>query len=98
MNILDLTASKAVDVHLALRNRLIGAPIFDYEQKGSDYAAYGARLPAKLSEGLRSRGLSGMDERELRRYRHFYLPYPQIREALPPEFADALSKEPGHGG
>ena len=31
-------------------------------------------------------GLKRMDVRELRRYRQFYLVYPQIRETLLPEF------------
>lgn len=84
---LQFQAAKAINIHLTLRNWLIGGYIFEYEQKGKDRATYGVRLLEGLSERLRSRGMAGMDERELRRYRHFYLTYPQIRGALPPELA-----------
>ncbi len=84
---LRFRAAKAVDVHLTLRNWLIGAYIFEYEQRGRDRAAYGTKLLESLSQRLRERGLSNTDERELRRFRQFYAVYPQIRETLSPEFA-----------
>ena len=39
---------------------------------------------------MRADGIPRVDERELRRYRLFYLTYPQIREALTPELQGAL--------
>jgi len=39
----------------------------------------------KLAERLRKYGMKRVDARELRRYRQFYLVYPQIRESLTPE-------------
>jgi hypothetical protein len=39
----------------------------------------------RLAEHLIAGGLRNCSERELRRYRLFYLSYPQIREALPLE-------------
>jgi hypothetical protein len=35
-------------------------------------------------------GISRAEPRELRRYRQFYLTYPQIRETLTPEFGTTL--------
>jgi type I restriction enzyme M protein len=58
---------------------------YEYEQNGSDRARYGEYLIDKLADRLRQSGLKRVDARELRRYRQFYLTYPQIREALTPE-------------
>ena len=79
-------AAKAVNVSLTVRNWLIGCYIREYELGGSDRAAYGERLLEKLSARLRELGIKRAETRELRRYRQFYLAYPQIREALTPEF------------
>ena len=79
-------AAKAVNISLTLRNWLIGGYIREYELKGSDRAAYGEHLLEKLANRLVNSGIVRSDERELRRYRHFYLAYPQIRESLSPEF------------
>ena len=87
---LQSEAVKAVNTALTLRNWLIGLYIHEYELAGQDRAAYGERLIERLSDHLRARGVSRTDGRELRRYRLFYLTYPQIRESLPPEFAQAL--------
>lgn len=57
---------------------------------GTDRAAYGERLFAKLAERLQSLGVSRADERELRRYLQFFLAYPLIRETLSPEFLPRL--------
>jgi len=78
-------ASKAVNISLTLRNWMIGLYIFEYEQSGSDRAQYGEYLLDKLAERLRKHGMKRVDARELRRYRQFYLVYPQIRESLTPE-------------
>lgn len=79
-------AGRAVNISLTLRNWLIGFYIREYEQRGKDRANYGDTLLAKLSHELARCGIPRSDERELRRYRQFYSTYPQIREALPPEF------------
>jgi predicted nuclease of restriction endonuclease-like (RecB) superfamily len=78
-------ASKAVNISLTLRNWLIGHHIREYEQAGADRTTYGERLLENLTERLRLGGLKRVDVRELRRYRQFYLTYPQIRETLSPE-------------
>jgi predicted nuclease of restriction endonuclease-like (RecB) superfamily len=83
-------AVKAVNVGLTLRNWLIGAYISEYELRGEDRAAYGEKLLKRLADKLLAAGLSRVEERELRRYRLFYLTYPQIRESLTPEFSPLL--------
>lgn len=82
-------ATKAVNAALTLRNWLIGYRIVEFEQQGNDRAAYGERLLPLLAERLSAAGLKRVDARELRRFRHLYEVYPQIRETVTPEwFAD----------
>ena len=76
---------KSTALSLTMRNWLIGFYIREYEQNGEDRAKYGKALLQRLSESLKGIGLKRMDVRELRRYRQFYLVYPQIRETLTPE-------------
>lgn len=77
--------TKAVNTGLTFRNWLMGHYIYEYEQHGEDRANYGEHLLSNLSQNLQKYGLKRISERELRRYRLFYLTYPQIREALTPE-------------
>jgi predicted nuclease of restriction endonuclease-like (RecB) superfamily len=83
-------ATKAVNMSLTLRNWLIGFYISEYEMGGSDRAAYGNRLIEELSRKLAEKGMNRVSERELRRFRQFYLAYPQIREAVTPELSMML--------
>ncbi len=78
-------ASRAVNTSLTLRNWLIGYYIAEYEQQGTDRAQYGDKLIEQLAERLGETDISRVEARELRRYRQFYLTYPQIRETLSPE-------------
>jgi predicted nuclease of restriction endonuclease-like (RecB) superfamily len=80
---------------MTLRNWIIGAYIHHYELHGADRADYGDRLLAKLAERLGNEKMTRTQERELRRYRSFYLAYPQIRESLSPESVPALALEIG---
>jgi hypothetical protein len=80
-------AVKAVNVSLTIRNWLIGFYIHEYELGGRDRAAYGEHLFEKLANRLHELGIKRIYERELRRYRQFYLTYPRIRESLSPEFS-----------
>lgn len=75
-------AAKAVNISLTLRNWLMGYYIREYEQSGADRSAYGERLLETLAQRLQQAGLQRVEARELRRYRRFYLAYPQIRETL----------------
>jgi len=79
-------AAKAVNTSLTVRNWLIGHRIVAFEQQGKDRAAYGERLLPALAQRLAAAGLKRVDARELRRFRHFYSVYPQIRESLSPEW------------
>lgn len=79
---LQAQAAKAVNVSLTLRNWLFGYHIREYEQSGADRGAYGERLLETLALRLQQTGLKRIEARELRRYRQFYLAYPQIRETL----------------
>lgn len=83
-------ASRAVNASLTLRNWLIGLHIAEYEQQGTDRAQYGDKLIERLSERLIQAGVTRAEARELRRYRQFYLTYPQIRESLSPELGRTL--------
>ncbi len=87
----QVQAAQAVNVGLTLRNWLIGCYVREYELRGSDRAAYGERLLAKLAHQLSQSGVPRSEERELRRYRQFFLAYPQIRESLPPEAVARLA-------
>ncbi len=78
------------NISLTLRNWMIGFYITEYEQNGADRANYGDRLLGRLSESLASKGVSRIEERELRRYRQFYQTYPQIRETVSPELYQRL--------
>ena len=87
---LTARASRAVNASLTLRNWLIGLHIAEYEQQGTDRAQYGDTLIERLSDRLILAGVSRAEARELRRYRQFYLTYPQIRESLTPELGRTL--------
>ncbi len=77
---LQASAANAVNQSLTIRNWLIGYYIIEFEQKGKDRANYGDALLKTLSEKLDH--IKGIDERSLRRFRQFYLTYPQIGTAL----------------
>lgn len=75
-------AGKAVNITVTLRNWAIGFYIREYEQRGSDRAAYGAGLLEALSERLVRIGVGGVAPRTLRQCRQFYLTYPEIWQSL----------------
>lgn len=91
---LQLRATRAVNVHLTLRNWLIGCHIREYELRGRDRAAYGDRWFEVLSKRLQTRGGSNCDWRQLYRYRDFYLAFPQILGTLSPELAALAPRRP----
>jgi predicted nuclease of restriction endonuclease-like (RecB) superfamily len=86
---------RAVNFSLTLRNWFFGFYIFEFEQEGNDRAEYGTALLARIAAELKKRNIPNTDERELRRFRQFYLAYPMaahffknilpIRGLLPPE-------------
>ena len=84
-------ASRAINASLTIRNWVIGLYVAEYEQQGADRASYGAQLIQRLSERLVKIGVSRVEPRELRRYRQFYLTYPELRMEIP---RDLLSRFP----
>ena len=82
---LSAQAGKAVNISLTLRNWMIGFYIEEYERAGLDRAKYGERLMDELASALQVQGVARCDRRELYRYRQFYLAYPQIVDAAPPQ-------------
>lgn len=69
-------AVQQVNYWLTVRNWLIGAYIAEYEQKGTDRAAYGARLMPELADRLRH--IKGLSVFQLYRFVEFYRAYPAI--------------------
>jgi predicted nuclease of restriction endonuclease-like (RecB) superfamily len=72
------TVVRAVNKILTIRNWLIGAYIFEYEQNGLDRAAYGTQLIRKLADDLKSRKIDGLSDRNLKNFRQFALTYPAL--------------------
>ena len=65
---------------LTIRNWLIGYYIVEFEQNGKDRAEYGKSLLKSIAKNLSH--IKGMEERSLRRFRQFYLFYPQIADTI----------------
>ena len=76
---LQQSAVKAINIHLTIRNWLIGFYIVEFEQKGEDRAKYGEKLMVSLSKKLNNKSLS---EGNLKVFRQFYLTYPQIGQSV----------------
>lgn len=87
---LQQSAVNTVNKMLTIRNWLIGYYIVEFEQNGKDRAEYGKSLLKSIADKLNH--IKGLDERSLRRFRLFYLNYPQlanvIRGSVPPELQD----------
>ncbi len=77
---LQQSAANAVNQMLTIRNWLIGYHIVEFEQNGKDRAEYGKSLLKSISDNLTH--IKGLDERSLRRFRLFYLYYPQIADSI----------------
>ncbi len=72
-------AVKSVDKLMTLRNWLIGAYIFEYEQNGADKAEYGSKLEENIAVKIDRKGLSA---RNLKLFKQFYITYPQIMQTV----------------
>jgi predicted nuclease of restriction endonuclease-like (RecB) superfamily len=77
---LQQSAVKAVNVHLTVRNWLIGFYIVEFEQHGEDRAKYGDKLIDAIAKKLNH--IKGIDRRSLFRFRALYIYYPQIGQFL----------------
>jgi predicted nuclease of restriction endonuclease-like (RecB) superfamily len=76
---LQQNAIKAVNIHLTIRNWIIGFYIVEFEQYGEDRAEYGSQLLELLAKKIKVRGLS---ETNLKICRQFYKVYYQFRVLL----------------
>lgn len=74
-----VSAMKAINRIMTVRNYIIGYYIVEYEQKGSDRANYGEGLLKRLEQSVNEKGLN---ETLFKNCRKFYLDYPQVREYL----------------
>jgi len=83
---LSRQAARQADQLLTLRNYLFGFYIVEFEQHGTDRAAYGQQLHKRLSIELQKYAIKGISDRSLRQYRQFYLTYPQIWQTLSAKF------------
>lgn len=81
-------AISAVNIHLTVRNWLIGFYIVEFEQNGEDRAKYGAKLLQNLADVFDEEGLS---YRNLKLYRQFYKTYPKISVYIPHFFQKYFS-------
>ena len=75
-------AQKQVNVALTLRNWLIGAYLFEYEQNGQDRAQYGEKILIKIAETLKKQGFTGLGVTNLKLFRQFYIAYPAIGQTV----------------
>ena len=71
-------ASRSVNHILTMRNWLIGAYLFEYEQNGEDRAKYGEKLLQLLALELSKRGIGGLSFANLKNFRQFALNYPAL--------------------
>src|SRR5690554_6426604 len=83
------SAMAAINIHLTVRNWLIGFYIVEFEQKGEDRARYGEKLLQNLADSFDEEGLS---YRNLNLYRQFYQVYPQISVYIPYFFQKYFSE------
>ena len=77
-------ARSAVNQLMTLRNWAIGYYIVEYEQRGSDRAAYGTRLLKTLEEQIAEKG---MNSTLFKWCRQFYILYPQIGATVSRQFS-----------
>ena len=80
-------AVRSVNLHLTIRNWLVGFYIIEFEQNGEDRAIYGSKVLQQLAKDIAIKGLSAP---ELSRCRQFYQCYPQILRSLTQEFKKLL--------
>ena len=80
-------AIRAADAHLVVRNWLFGLYITEFEQNGTDRAAYGARVIESLADRLSPLKVKGTSATRLKLYRSFYRIF-----SIGPTLSDQLQK------
>ncbi len=76
-SVMQAQAARSVDTALVVRNWLFGWYIVEYQQNGSDRAAYGTKLLKKLSQVLSHKLGRGFSVDSLELMRKFYAAYQQ---------------------
>ena len=76
-------ASRSVNHILTMRNWLIGAYLFEYEQNGEDRAKYGELVLQKIAAEFSRRGIPGLSLPGLKNFRQFALAYPGLAIGYP---------------
>lgn len=69
------SANTSINIHVSVRNWVVGYYIVEFEQNGENRAEYGSKLLKRISERLNIKGLSVTN---LKLFRQFYIAYPQI--------------------
>ncbi|MBC7535329.1 MAG: DUF1016 family protein [Ferruginibacter sp.] len=73
---------RAVNTSLTIRNWFFGFYILEFEQNSKDRAEYGKALLANIAAEMKGMSIPNSDERELRRYRQFYMIYPEVAKLV----------------
>jgi len=84
-------AVRAVDLSLVVRNWLFGCYVVEFEQNGSDRAAYGKRLLQALADRLKEGEIKGVGATNLKLARQFYLVFRQIGQTASDQFTAGSS-------
>jgi len=90
-------AIRAADAHLVVRNWLFGLYITEFEQNGTDRAAYGARVIESLADRLSPLKVKGTSATRLKLYRSFYRIFsigPTLSDQLQKLLPNELEKSP----
>ncbi len=80
-------AIKAVNIHLTLRNWLVGFYIVEFEQKGEDRADYGSNMLPALAKKI---SIKGLGETSLKVCRQFYQAYSKMLPFLNEDFKQII--------
>jgi predicted nuclease of restriction endonuclease-like (RecB) superfamily len=84
---LQQSAVKSVNIHISIRNWLVGYYIVEFEQNGEDRATYGTKLLEKIAKTIKIKGLTAP---ELSRCRQFYQIYNEFNATLFQKFRHIL--------
>lgn len=83
------SANSSINLHVTVRNWLVGCYIVEFEQQGENRAEYGAQLLVRIAEKLNGKGLSVTN---LKLNRQFYVAYPQLAQIFSSKQASAISQ------
>jgi len=84
---LQQSAVKSVNIHITIRNWLVGYYIVEFEQNGEDRATYGTKLLEKIAKTIDIKGLTAP---ELSRCRQFYQAYAEFNTIIFQNFSNLL--------